>query len=53
MDLVFVEALQFGRGNRRAENPKDRPRMKAARHHRRDELGGHPLHDFVPGGDGG
>ncbi len=33
--------------------PNTGPAWKAARHDGRDELGGHALHDFVAGGDGG
>ena len=51
VDLARVEALQFGRGNGRAKNPEHRARVKAARHDGRNELGRHPLHDLVTGGD--
>ncbi len=53
VDLVFVEAAELGRGDRRAEDAEHRPGVEAARHDRRDELGGHPLHDLVAGGDRG
>jgi hypothetical protein len=50
--LAGVEPLDFRRRHRRAENAEHRPGMKAARHDGRDELGRHPLHDLVAGGDG-
>jgi hypothetical protein len=53
VNLTFVKTLQFGGGDRCAEDAEHRPRMKAARHDRRNELGGHALHDLVAGGYGG
>ena len=51
--LLGVETADLGGGHRAPENPEHRPRVKPARHHGRDELGGHPLHDLVTGGDPG
>ena len=48
-----VEAVQFGGGDRGAEDPEHRPGVKAARHDGRNEFGRHPLHDLVGCGDGG
>ena len=53
VDLGFVERAQLGGGDRRAEDAEHRPGVETARHDRRDELGGHPLHDLVAGGDRG
>src|SRR5262249_24924348 len=49
VQLVLVEALNLRGGDRGAKNAEHRPCMKAARHNRRDELGGHPLHDLIAG----
>ena len=53
VDLLGVELLQLRRGDRGAEDAEHRAGVEAARHHRGDELGGHPLHHLVAGGDGG
>ena len=53
VDLIGIKPADFRRRDRRAENPEHRPGVKAARHHGRDELGGHPLHDLITGGDAG
>lgn len=44
---VRVEPPDFCGRDCRAENAKDRARMKAARHHRRNEIRCQALHDFV------
>ncbi len=51
MDLVRVEALNFGGGDRRAEDAEHRSCVKAPRHHGRDEVGGHSFHHLVRSGD--
>jgi len=53
VDLVFVQAAEFGGRHRRAKDAEHRSRVEAAGHDRRDELRCHPLHDLVSGGDGG
>ncbi len=53
IDLVCVEAMDLRGRHRGAEDPEHRPGMKAARHHGWDELGRHPLHDLITGGNAG
>ncbi len=53
MDLVGAEGLDLGRGNGSAEDSEYRACMEAARHHRRDEFGGHTFHHLVGCGDTG
>ena len=53
VDLLRVEALDLRRSDRRAEDAEHRPGVEAARHHRRDEVGGHALHDLVARDDAG
>ena len=52
VDLLRVEIHQLRRSDRRAEYGEDGSRMEPARHDRRDEIGRHPLHDLIGGGDG-
>src|SRR6516225_446890 len=47
VQLVLVEPLNLRGGDCGAKNAEHRPCMKAARHNRWDELGGHPLHDLI------
>ena len=51
IDLVRIELLQFGGGDRGAEDAEHRTGVEAARHHSGDELRGHALHHLVGGGD--
>ena len=53
VDLVRVEPQDLCRGDRRAKDAEDGPGVKAARHYRRDEVGGHALHDLVAGDEAG
>src|SRR5438046_2827724 len=53
VDLLGIEAADLCGGDGGAEDAEHRPGVKAARHDGRDELGGHPLHDLITGGDAG
>ena len=51
--LVFGEAHDLRGGDRGAEDAEHRARVEAARHHRRNPVGRHPLHHLVAGRDAG
>ena len=51
--LVLGEAQDLRGGDRGAEDAEHRAGVEAARHHGRNEVGGHALHDLVAGGEAG
>ena len=51
--LVLGEAHDLRGGDGGAEDAEDGAGVEAARHHRRDEVGGHPLHHLVAGHEAG
>ena len=53
VDLILVEPLNLCRCDSRTEDAEHRSGMEPARHDRRDEFGGHALHDLVGGRHGG
>ena len=53
MDLVGREIQRLGGRNRRTEDAEHLPRVKAARHHRRDKVLREPVGNLIAGSDRG
>jgi hypothetical protein len=53
VDLILGEPHDLRGGHRRAKDAEHRTGVEAARHHRRNPVGGHPLHDLVAGREAG
>ena len=51
--LILSKVQDLGGSDGWAKDAKHRPSVKAPRHHRRNEVGRHPLHDLVTGGKTG